>query len=61
VTSTEVGKGDRSRDIRSESYLPTGVEHVSKVAYTTRVRIYDRSCACEQSHAYDQSGDIPVL
>jgi hypothetical protein len=40
VTSTGVGKGDQSLDIRPESYLPTGVGHATEVAHTIGVMIY---------------------
>jgi hypothetical protein len=40
VTSTGVGKGDRSLDIRPESYVPIGVGHATEVADTTGVVIY---------------------
>jgi hypothetical protein len=40
VMSTGVRKYDRSRDIRSESYLLTRVGHATDVAHTTGVMIY---------------------
>jgi hypothetical protein len=40
VTSTGVEKVDRSLDIRPESYLPTGVGHVTEVTHRTGIVIY---------------------
>jgi hypothetical protein len=40
VTSTGVGKGDRSLDIRPESYFPIRVRHAIVVMHTTGVIIY---------------------
>jgi hypothetical protein len=40
MTLTEVEKCDRSWDIRSESYLPTGVGHMTEVVHTTGVAGY---------------------
>jgi hypothetical protein len=49
VMLTEVGKCDRSQYIRPESYLPTGVGHMTGVSFSDR------------SQAYDQSLAIPIL
>jgi hypothetical protein len=40
VTSTGVGKGDRSQDIRPKLYLLTGVGHATEVMHTIGVVIY---------------------
>jgi hypothetical protein len=40
VTSSGVRKCDWSRDIRLESYLPTGVGHATNVTHMTGVVIY---------------------
>jgi hypothetical protein len=40
VTLIRVGKGDRSLDIRPESYLPTRIRLATEVVHTTGVVIY---------------------
>jgi hypothetical protein len=55
VTSTGVGKCDRSQKVRLESGYTTRVGHTIRVASSDRSQAYDRS------HTYDQSCDIPTL
>jgi hypothetical protein len=55
MTSTRVGKCDRSRDIRSKSYVPIGDGHTTRVVSSDLSRAYDRS------HTNDRSHDTPTL